>query len=132
LFALQPDNDGLWCFGDAPRHAMTGLFWKGFLRQLPADSKAFVLSYFTRDPAINPVSYPPLFHLIEAGGVAIFDPSPFVAKGIVLCFALIEALDGMAWLRRWVAKEAGFYGAFLLLLPGQISLSHAIMLKVPA
>jgi hypothetical protein len=132
LCGLQADNDGLWFQGDSPRHALNGLFWKDFLNRLPADPKAFTLSYFARYPAINPVSYPPFFYLLEAGFFALFGPSPYLAKGLVLFFALVEALYAMVWLRRWHTEEAGYLGSVVLLLPGMVEWSHAIMLNVPA
>jgi hypothetical protein len=129
---LQADNDGLWFQGDSPRHALNGLFWKDFLNRLPAEPKAFTFSYFARYPAINPVSYPPFFYLLEAGLFALFGPSPYLAKGLVLSFALVEALYVMVWLRRWHTEEAGYLSPVVLLLPGMVEWSHAIMLNVPA
>ena len=109
LCGLQIDNDGLWCQPDSSRHALNGLFWKDFLQTLPASPQAYALSYFARYPAINPVSYPPFFYLLEGALFATFGPSPFIAKGTVLSFTLLGALYTMAWLRRFVAEEAGFW-----------------------
>jgi len=132
LCSLQTHNDGLWFQGDAPRHALNGLFWKDFLHRLPADPQAFSLSYFVRYPAINPVSYPPFFYWLEAGLFTLLGPSPYVAKGIVLSFALVEALYAREWLTRWVDPAAGYLAVVVLLLPGIVQWSNAIMLNVPA
>ena len=78
------------------------------------------------------MSYPPFFYLLEAGLFAVLGPSPYLAKGIVLSFTLVEAIYAMVWLRRWVAEEAGYSSAVVLLLPGMVEWSHAIMLNVPA
>jgi len=132
LCGLHWGNDGLWYQGDAPRHAATGLFWKDFLQHPGADPVGFALDYYARYPAINPTSYPPTFYLIEAATFAILGPSPWVAKGLVLLFALMAAVYTTAWLRRFVAVEAGYLGPTVLLLPGVAVLSHSVMLNVPA
>ncbi len=129
---LHADNSGLWAQGDSPRHAMNGLFWWDFLRSFPVNPVEFALSYHARYPAINPVTYPPVFYLIEGPAFALFGPSPHVAKGLVLAFAGMAGLYVMAWLRRWVGKEAGWAGLLVLLQPGVIRWSHAVMLNVPS
>ncbi len=128
---LHWDNDGLW-YGDAPRHAANGLFWKDYLLSLSFDPKGYALSYFARYPVIAPTSYPPVFYLLEAVFFGVFGPSPYVAKGLVLGFALMAALYTTAWCRRWIAQDAGWAGVLLVLLPGVVVWSHAIMLNVPA
>ena len=128
---LHWDNDGLW-FGDAPRHAGNGLFWKDYLQTLSLDPKGYALSYYARYPTINPTSYPPAFYLLEAVFFGAFGPSPYIAKGLVLAFVLLASLYITAWCRRWIDPDAGWAGILLLLLPGVIMWSHAIMLNVPA
>jgi hypothetical protein len=132
LCSLQWDNDGLWYQGDAPRHAANGLFWKDYLLSLCPDPESYALSYYARYPVIAPTAYPPVFYCLEGALFAVLGPSPYVAKGLVLLFALVAALYTTAWLRRWVAAEAGWGGALVLLLPGVVWWSHAIMLNVPA
>jgi hypothetical protein len=129
---LHWDNDGLWFQGDAPRHAANGLFWKDFLQSFSLDPKGYALSYYARYPSISLTTYPPAFHLLEAAAFGLFGPSPYVAKGLVLCFALLAALYTMAWLRRWIGEDAGWAGALVLLLPGVICYAHAVMLNLPA
>ena len=132
LCGLYWENDGLWFQGDAPRHAMNGLFWMDFLRSGSTDPQGYALDYYSRYPAICPSLYPPGFYLSEAFLFALFGPSPFVAKGLVLGFALLAALYTLAWLRRWVDPAAGGAAALLLLSPGLTMWSHAVMLNVPA
>ena len=132
LWSLQLDNDGLWFRGDSPRHAMNGFFWIDYLRDFTLDAKAYALSYYARFPAIDPASRPPLFYLLEGTAFALLGPSPYVAKGLVLCFALVAALYLWAWLRRWMSEEAAWAAGLFLLLPGIAQWSHAIMLNVPA
>jgi hypothetical protein len=132
LCALHWHNDGLWYQGDAPRHAANGLFWRDFLSAPSADPRGYALSYYARYPVINLTAYPPFFHLLEAVLFGLLGPSPYVAKGLVLAFALLAGLYTTAWLRRWVGPEAGWGGALVLLLPGVVRWSHVIMLNVPA
>jgi 4-amino-4-deoxy-L-arabinose transferase-like glycosyltransferase len=132
LCGLHASNDGLWCVGDASRHFANGLFWRDYLRSLDPHPVDFATAYYARYPAINPVSYPPVFYLLEAAALSLVGPSPFVAKALVLGFTLVAALYTMAWLRRSVAPEAGYLGALLPLLPEVALLSHAVMLNVPA
>ena len=128
---LHWDNDGLW-YGDAPRHAANGLFWKDYLLSLSFDPKGYALSYFARYPVIAPTSYPPMFYFLEAVFFGVLGPSPYIAKGLVLGFVLMAALYTTAWCRRWIGENAGWAGVLLVLLPGVVRWSHAIMLNVPA
>ena len=125
-------NDGLWYQGDSSRHAINGLFWWDFLKQGPTSPLGFALSYYARYPVINPVAYPPFFYLVEGGAYQVFGISPFVSKGLVLASVLLGAGYLCAWLRRWVAPAAGWAALLVVLQPGVITWSHAVMLNVPA
>jgi hypothetical protein len=129
---MNLDNDGLWYQGDSPRHAMNGLFWIDFLQSGSLHPKQYALEYYARYPAINPVPYPPLFYLLEGAAFAVCGPSPYVAKSLVLLFALMAAIYLLAWLRRWVLPEVGWAAALLLLTPGLVTYSHVVLLNVPA
>lgn len=132
VVALHWHNDGLWYQGDSSIHAFNGVFWMDFLKKLPGNPQEFAFSYYARYPAINPTSYPPVFYLLEAAAFAVFGVSPFVAKGLVLGFALVGSLYLLAWLRRFVAEEAGWVAPLLLLQPAILKWSHAVMLNVPS
>ncbi|MGB8609687.1 glycosyltransferase family 39 protein, partial [Bradyrhizobium sp.] len=132
VVVLHWHNDGLWYQGDSPMHALNGVFWMDFLKKLPGNPQEFALSYYARYPAINPISYPPVFYLLEAAAFAVFGDSPFIAKGLVLGFTLLGSLYLLAWLRRYVAEEAGWAAALLLLQPAIIIWSHAVMLNLPS
>jgi len=99
---LHWDNDGLW-YGDAPRHAANGLFWKDYLLSLSLNPRNYALSYHARYPVIAPTTYPPAFYLLEAVVFGVFGPSPYIAKGLVLGFALIAGLYTTAWCHRWIS-----------------------------
>ena len=132
VVALHWHNDGLWYQGDAPRHAANGLFWWDFLSRIPVNPLEFALSYYARYPVINPTMYPPVFYVLEGAAFAIFGASPFVAKTLVLCSTLGAGLYMLAWLRRWMLPAAGWAAALLILQPGVIGWSHAVMLNVPS
>jgi dolichyl-phosphate-mannose-protein mannosyltransferase len=132
LVILHRHNDGLWYQGDSPRHAANGVFWRDFLLHLPVNPLSFALQYFARYPVIAPTIYPPVFYLIEAVVFSVFGISAFVAKGIVLAFALLAGLYMLAWLRYTVSSQVGWGGALLLLQPGVMVWSNAVMLNVPS
>src|SRR5512135_2148461 len=125
-------NDGLWFQSDAPRHAATGLFWKEFVLSGSTDPLAYALAYYARYPVISPATYPPAFYLLEGMAFAIFPPSPYLAKSLVLLCALGASFYLLAWIRRWISTEAAWSAALLPLLPGFVVYSNAIMLNVPA
>jgi hypothetical protein len=130
--ALHRHSDGLWFQGDAPRHAVNGLFWWDLVHALPRDPVAYALRYYARYPVIAPVTYPPLFYLVEGLAFAAFGSSPYVAKSLVLIFAMVAGLYTMTWARRWIGEPAGWAGAFLAFIPGMVLWSNTVMLNVPA
>jgi len=132
VVGLHATNDGLWYQGDAPRHAANGLFWRDFLSRVPVSPVEFAVSYYLRYPVISPSSYPPAFYLLEAAAFTVFGVTPFAAKALVLLFALGGSGYLMAWLRRWIAPEAGWAASLLLLQPGVVGWAHAIMLNIPS
>jgi glycosyltransferase involved in cell wall biosynthesis len=129
---LQWHNDGLWFQGDAPRHAANGVFWKDFLLSGTLHPRDYALQYYARYPVITPIAYPPVFYLLEALAFALIRPSAYLAKILVLSFALLAALYLMAWLRRWVSSESGWLAPVLVTIPGFVRWSHAVLLNVPA
>ncbi len=132
LAGLQWHNDGLWFQGDSPRHAANGIFWKDFLLSGSLNLQDYALRYYARYPVISVTNYPPMFYILEGALFAAFHPSPYIAKGLVLAFALLAACYLVIWLRRWIALEAGWAAALLLLMPGFVMWSNAVMLNVPA
>jgi hypothetical protein len=130
--ALHRQSDGLWFQGDAPRHAVNGLFWWDLLRALPRDPLHFAVRYYARYPVIAPASYPPLFYVLEGLAFSIFGPSPYSGRAVVLLCACIAGLYTTAWARRWIAPFAGWAGAFLAFVPGMVLWSNTVMLNVPA
>jgi hypothetical protein len=132
LVQLHWSNDGLWMQGDSPRHATNGVFYKDFLFSGSLDPLHYTFRYYARYPAISPANYPPFFYLLEALVFGVLHPSPYLAKGLVLLLALFAALYLMAWIRRWISADAGWMACLLLLLPGFVLWSHAVMQNVPS
>jgi hypothetical protein len=130
--AWHRQSDGLWFQGDAPRHAVNGLFWWDLLRTLPRDPVDLAVRYYARYPVIAPATYPPFFYTLEGLAFAVFGPSPYTARFVVLLFAVMAGLYTMAWARRWIGPLAGWTGAFLALMPGIVVWSNTVMLNVPA
>jgi hypothetical protein len=128
---LNRHSDGLWFQGDAPRHAVNGLFWWDFLKVLPRDPMEYAIRYYARYPVIAPATYPPLFYVLEGLAFAVFGPSPYAARFLVLLFAGVAGLYTMAWTRRWIGPSAGWAGAFLAFMPGIVMWSNTVMLNVP-
>ena len=126
------DNDGLWFARDASIHLANGLFWLDYIEAFPEPPKTYAKAYQARYPIIAPIKYPPVFYLAEAGALRIFSPSPSILKGLVLTACLVASFYQMAWLRRWVGREAGYFAALFPMLPDVARYSHAILLNIPA
>src|SRR5262245_34298793 len=132
VVVLHFNNDGLWFQGDAPRHAANGLFWWDFLSSFSVHPVEFALSYYARYPVIHPTAYPPLFYVVEGFVFFLLGASLYVFMMLVSVFALMAGAYLIAWLRRWVAPEAGWGGLLLILQPGVITWSNAVMLNIPS
>jgi hypothetical protein len=129
---LHRDNDGLAFQGDAPRHAINGLFWYDMATSGNTDFIGFATRYYARYPVINPITYPPLFYLLEGCAFRIFGPTPYAAKALILLFGILAGCYSMAWARRWVGPVYGWTGVFLAFVPGVVVWSTTVMLNVPA
>ena len=132
IAGLHASNDGLWFQGDAPRHAANGFFWWDLIGKQILNPMAFALSYYARYPVINPVTYPPLFYLLEGLAFHSISPSPVVAKCLVFSFGVLAGFYTLAWARRWMGAAAGWAGALLALTPGVVIWTNAVMLNIPA
>lgn len=126
------DNDGLWFQGDAPRHVMNGIFWRDLIHEGLADPYGYAREYYKQYPAIIPNRYPPLFYFMEVAAFECFGNSAYVAKGLVQLFALVSGFYLLIAMRRWISPGAGSVAGLLMLLPGMVAWSNAVMLNVPA
>lgn len=126
------NNDGLFFQGDAPRHAMNGIFWGDLLREGLSDPIGYTKSYYARYPAITPTRYPPVFYFLEAVAFEVMGSSPYVAKGLVQAFGLAMGMYLLSAMRRWISEDSGIFAGLLFLMPGMVTWSNAVMLNVPA
>jgi glycosyltransferase involved in cell wall biosynthesis len=129
---LHKDNDGLAFQGDAPRHAINGLFWYDMATSGTTDLIGFATRYYARYPVINPIAYPPLFYLLEGCAFRVFGPTPYPAKALVLMFGIMAGCYSVAWARRWLGLVYGWAGVLLAFVPGVVVWSSMVMLNVPA
>lgn len=129
---LHWNNDGLWFQGDAPRHAVNGLFLRDLIHDGLSNPVEYARSYYARYPVVTASRYPPLFYVIEAIAFEVFGASTTVAKGIVQLFGLITGFYLLISIRRWISPSAGLAASLLFLMPGMISWNNAVMLNVPA
>jgi hypothetical protein len=132
LIGLHWNNDGLWYQGDAPSHAIDGAFLLDLMRRLPLHPIEFAFNYYGRYPALTTSWYPPFFYFLEAIAYSLFGISAFIAKGLILGFAILATFYLCAWLRRWVGPELGWAAPLLLLQPGFVRWAHAVMLNLPS
>lgn len=129
-------NDGIWFQGDFPRHALNAVFFLDVAKEGLADPIEYARHYYTRYPAITPQSYPPLFYLMLGSGFAVFGVSGLIGKFLVQGFALLLGAYTLVGFRRWISLDAGFVAGFVaglvLLMPGIMQWSGAVMLNAPA
>ena len=125
-------NDGIWFQGDSPRHALNGTLFLDLAKDGISYPIEYVHQYYARYPSINPQRYPPLFYVLLALSFALFGISGIVAKCLVQFFALLLAVYTLIGIRRWIAPEAGIVAGLVLLMPGIMRWSGAVMLNLPA
>lgn len=118
LVVAYRDNDGLWFQGDAPRHALNGVFWLDLACSDGRHPVDYAWGYYARYPALSLNNYPPVYHLVSAVGYAIFGLTPWVPKGVSLLASLALAGWLWQWLRRWVSVSSGWLAASVFLMPG--------------
>ena len=110
LLATAP-VDGDFAWGDAPRHAMNGVFVMDLVAAHPIhDPVQWAIHYYLMRPALTIMFYPPLFHAVEAVAFATFGVSHFVAQFTVFLFVVLLAASVYSLARlvlpRWSAVGA--------------------------
>jgi len=131
---LNQDNDGLWYQGDAPRHAMNGVFWGDFAASGNyLAPQQYALAYFNYYPAITPIHWPPFVYWIEAAVFRVFGVSAGAARGVILFFAVLYGIYLILLVRELGGGELGGWLALLVLVqPGFIVWTNAVMMEIPA
>lgn len=133
LEITSPTSLDFW-WGDAPRHALDGVFVMDLLKAMPIrDPGGWAMQYYVQYPALTILFYPPAFHLVEAVFFAVFGVSHATAQ-----LAMAPYLVGLgfaafiiarAMLPRWSALAVGL----LTLGTPEVALwGRQVMLDVPA
>lgn len=133
LFATWPRAGDFW-WSDAPRHAMDGVFYYDFFRNLPfAHLKQWAMDYYIQYPAITVLFYPPVFAVVEAVFFFLFGVSHSTAQLTVSVFLLGGACGTYFLTRRWLGRVAAFSTALLFIGSPTIAFwGRQVMLEVPA
>jgi hypothetical protein len=131
---LHKDNDGFWYQGDAPRHAMNGVFWGDFAASGKYRApQQYALAYYNYYPAIAPTHWPPFVYLIEAAVFHIAGVSAAAARGVILFFAVVYGIYLILLVRELGGGELGGWLALLVLVqPGFLVWTNAVMMEIPA
>jgi len=134
VFSTGSPLDTDFCWPDATRHAMDGVFWldfmthKGWLHPIQ-----YTYSYYMHYPAIAPIMYPPLFPFVESIFFGIGGVTPATAKitsAFFLCCLLI-ALYVLA--RHWISHSAALLSMVLFVsVPDVLYWGRQVMLELPA
>ncbi len=119
---------------DEARHALTGVFFADFIRDLPLRHPVdYTFRYYAQYPALGVVHWPPLFHCVEGVIFLMIGPSATAARLTVLLFLVV----GLTFWFKLVAEltnvwAAAFATLALPLLPSLYGLERSVMLEIPA
>ena len=133
LLLTAPTKGDFW-WGDAPRHALNGVFVMDFIAAHPfADPVQWAIHYYLMRPALTIMFYPPLFYVAEAGAFALFGVSAFVAQLTVSLFVVLLA-GAVYSLARLLLPRWSAAGAALLAIgtPEAAFWGRQVMLDLPA
>jgi hypothetical protein len=75
---------------DETWHAVTGLYFADFLRDLPLSHPIeYTFRYYAQYPGLGLLHWPPLFHFVEGIMFLLLGPSVVVARLTILLFSLL-------------------------------------------
>ncbi len=119
---------------DEAFQACTGLYFASFIHDLPLRHPiAYTYLYYAHYPALQLVTYPPVFYVAEGLGFLILGPSVITARITVLLFALLGLYF---WFRLVVELQdevtAGITTVLVAFLPSVLFFEKAVMLEIPA
>ncbi len=120
---------------DEIRHAMTGVFVRDAVLDLPAsaaDPKGYAVAYYLQYPALGLLSWPPFFYLIEGVAMLAFGPSFLVGRLCVAAFAAMAVAYSYRFARLQLPHGPSLVAAALVgFSPYFFVLSQRVMLEVP-
>jgi hypothetical protein len=131
---LKEITVGDFWYTDASRHAMDGVFYSDFIREMPVTNPyGYAVRYFAKYPALGLIHYPPLFGVVEAGFYLILGISPITARLTVVFFALIAVLMWYQLINLIYGREIAFFSSALFITtPFVVFWSREVMLEMPA
>jgi 4-amino-4-deoxy-L-arabinose transferase-like glycosyltransferase len=132
IFATAP-AEGFW-WNDAPRHAMDGVFYFDFFRDLPLQNpKEYAIQYYLQYPALTILFYPPFFPLVEAMFYWLFGVSEWTAQLTVAVFYFAGAVAAYLLALRWTSRSHALATSILFVSSHAIAFwGRQVMLDVPA
>ncbi len=119
---------------DETIHAVTGLYFADFLRDLPLTHPIqYTYEYYAQYPALGLIHWPPFFYFVEGLAFLLLGPSAVVARLTVLLFALV----GLSFWFKLITElhdelTAAASTLFLAFLPTVLLYTKAAMLEVPS
>jgi len=121
-------------YGDEAQHAVTGLYFADFFRDLPLKEPAdYTYRYYAQYPALGVVHWPPLFHVVEGLFFLLLGPTVGAARLTVLLFTLVGLVYWFRFVRELHGDWAGFAATLgLWLLPSLLYLEKAVLLEAPS
>jgi len=119
---------------DEAQHAVTGLFFSDFLRDMPFSQPVrYAYRYYAQYQSLGVIHWPPFFHVSEGVMFLLLGPSAWSARLTVCLFAVV----GWWYWARLVALVDGprvaVASVFLLaMLPYLLLFEKAVMLEIPS
>lgn len=119
---------------DETRHAMTGVFFRDFLADLPlGDPLGYTLRYYGRYPAIGLLHWPPFFYFVEGVFFLAFGITVPVARILVILFSFLLIFYWFRLVKVLGGLRVAFFASLLLAsVPAIVLYSRAVMLEIPS
>jgi hypothetical protein len=120
-------------FGDEMRHAVTGLYFRDLLMDLPLSNPVrYTLEYYAKYPALGLLYWPPFFHFVEGIFFLVFGISVVSSRLSILAFALAGAYFWYRIAERQGSRHLAFFSALIFpLLPFVLTYERVTMLEIP-
>ncbi|MEZ6130321.1 MAG: UDP-N-acetylglucosamine 2-epimerase (non-hydrolyzing) [Planctomycetaceae bacterium] len=119
--------------GDANRHAMTSVFFRDLLTDMPLDHlRQYAEDYYRQYPALGLLIWPPLFHGVVGVLMLVFGTSVWVPRLFVFfCFTVAAVCLYRVCRRRMSSMQSELTVVTFSLLPMIFVYSRHIMLEMP-
>jgi 4-amino-4-deoxy-L-arabinose transferase-like glycosyltransferase len=127
-------TDAGFVYSDDARHAMDGVFFMDFFKDLPLfHLYDYVTQYYTKYPALGVGYYPPFFAIVEAPFFWIFGISITSARLCVAFFTFIAVIFWFRLVRQIYDEQTAFYSSLLFVTtPFVITWARGVMLEMPS